>query len=308
MIAFVDPITARAALHLPPAAPLTPEQIDAAHRAQVWTYHPSRYADRDERAAAVAWVQALDAARATLIAEPAGPTGATLTTSEPVAPTSTTTGWTAPSGGAHWAPVGGASGAPTDWAAAVAAGAPAGAIPAAAGPSAAGPFGPPSQPRKRGLSTGWIVGIAAGSVLLVALVVGIGFGAVALGERIATLAESSEETGVDDESVEHYSARATMFSFPAALEYYFDGRYSDECAADLELGCWEAAVIPEQSCAIMTVTYGFAATEDQLEPDLVESDRFYDVEAGEVVPIVFGNDEYEYGWPIDVTCHDQTAT
>lgn len=142
-------------------------------------------------------------------------------------------------------------------------------------------------------------------MLLVALIVGAFFGALALGERLSTFAESSEEASSDDPDVDHYTARETMFSFPAALELYSDGRYTSDCPIEHELGCWEAAVIPEASCAIMTVSWAFAATEDQLEPDLVESDRFSDVEAGEIVPIVFGNDDYEYGWPLDVVCHDE---
>ncbi|MFF2277312.1 hypothetical protein [Agromyces sp. NPDC058126] len=302
----MDPITARAALHLPPVVPLTVEQIDAAHRAEVQTYHPARYVDRTQRAAAVAWVQALDAARATLLAEAARPAASPTTPTAAAAAAE----WTAPSGPAYRAAVA-PGGAPSDWAAAVAAGTAAGATQPPAGYVQVTPYVAPAQPPRRRIAPGWIIGIVAACVVLLALVVGIGFGAVALGERLATLAESAGDTTTDDEPtdepVDHYSPAETMFTFPAALEFYFDGRYTDKCPAEYELGCWEAAVIPEAPCAIMTVSFAYAATEEQPEPDLVDSERFYDVAAGEIVPIVFGNDDFEYGWPLDVTCHSSAS-
>lgn len=302
MIAFVDPITARAALRLPPGSTLTAEQIDAAHRAAVWEHHPSRYADRDQRAAAVDWVLTLDAARAALLAEAQTPAAMqpppVQPSTQPAVPSAL------PTAASHsWAPVAGPGATPV-------------AVPPGAAPSAwttavtAGSAAPATtttrvaEPRRR-LGTGWIVGIVAGGVLLVALVVAVGFGATALGERLSTFAESSDGASSDDPDVDRYATWETMFSFPAALELYSDGRYTSDCPIELELGCWEAAIIPEASCAIMTVSYAYAATEDQPEPDLVESDRFYDVEAGETVPIVFGNDDFEYGWPLDVVCHDE---
>ncbi|MFF2494767.1 hypothetical protein [Agromyces sp. NPDC058064] len=297
----MDPITARAVLRLPPGSTPTAGQVDAAHRAAVWERHPSRYADRDQRAAAVGWMSTLDAARAALLAEAGTPAALQP---PPVEPATQPAAPSAPSPApSHpWAPVAGPGAVPvavqpgagpSAWAAAVTAG--------SAAPATTTPRAPE---RRRRLGAGWIVGIAAGVVLLVALMVGVVYGAVALGERLSTFAESSEGASSDDPDVDHYTARETMFSFPAALELYWDGRYTSDCPIEYELGCWEAAVIPEASCAIMTVSYAFATTEDQLEPDLVESDRFYDIEAGETVPIVFGNDEYDYGWPLDVVCHD----
>ena len=169
---------------------------------------------------------------------------------------------------------------------------------------------------KRGLSRGAVIGIVAGAVALVLLVVG---GAVGITALIGTVGEATRAletefasppapddtpSGEDSPHVERYTADETLFTFPAALEFYTDGRLSDECGPEHAQGCWQAAVFTEADCAIMTVSMGYATTEAQPEPDLVESLRFYDVVAGASTHVVFGNDDFDYGWIIDVTCHD----
>ncbi|MGH3703612.1 MAG: hypothetical protein ACRDT9_03180, partial [Agromyces sp.] len=155
------------------------------------------------------------------------------------------------------------------------------------------------------LSKGWIVGIVAGaSVLVIGLVVGLVFGVTALTERLTELAEPQYEGGFDSETVEHYSAPETMFSFPAALEFYTDDRYREQCSAEMEQ-CWVAGIIPEGDCKIMTVSIGYATEESQQTPDYVQTLRFYDIVAGETIPAVTSNDDYPLAWVMAVTCHDQ---
>ena len=170
---------------------------------------------------------------------------------------------------------------------------------------------------KRGLSRGAVIGIVAGAVALVLLVVG---GAVGITALIGTVGEAtraletefasppaSDDTSSDaDLDVDHYTADETFFTFPAAMELYSDGadRRLESGAPEHAQGCWQAAVFTEADCAIMTVSMGYATTEVQPEPDLVESLRFYDVVAGALTDVVFGNDDFDYGWMIDVTCHD----
>ncbi len=170
---------------------------------------------------------------------------------------------------------------------------------ASASASAAGP-----APR-RGLSKAWIAGIVAGaSVVVIGLIVGLVFGITALTERLTELAEPQLEGGFDSETVEHHSAAETMFSFPAALEFYSDDRYMEQCSTELEQ-CWVAGVIPENDCKIMTVSIGYAMQEEQQTPDYVQTLRFYDIVAEETVPAVSSNDDYPLAWVMDVTCHDQ---
>ncbi|KRC58667.1 hypothetical protein ASE14_19190 [Agromyces sp. Root81] len=158
---------------------------------------------------------------------------------------------------------------------------------------------------RRGLSTGWIVGIVAGgTAIVVGLIVALAFGVSALSERVTELAEPPFEGGSDSETVEHYSAAETMFGFPAALEYYFDERYLDQCSLEFEQGCWTAGVIPESDCEIMIVSISFASTEEQATSDFDQTLRFFDVVAGETTPVVYGNDEYASSWIQDVTCNE----
>ena len=165
----------------------------------------------------------------------------------------------------------------------------------------------PSTPDlRRGLTKGWIAGIAAGaSLLVIGVIVALAFGVSALSQRVAELAEPQLDVVPTDDSVEQYSSAETLFNFPSSLEYYSDGRLADQCPAEHEQGCWEAAITPENDCAIMTVSIGYATTLEQQTTDYIESLRFYDTVAGETIPVVFGNDDYPYAWVLDVACHDQ---
>ncbi|MGW9631031.1 hypothetical protein ACWGST_10035 [Agromyces sp. NPDC055520] len=159
-----------------------------------------------------------------------------------------------------------------------------------------------------GLSTGCIVGIAAGaSVLVIGLIVGLAFGVTALTERVTELAEQPFDDGSNAEPIEHYSAEETAFTFPAALEYYPDGRYADQCSYEFEQGCWMAAVIPEAQCDTLIVTVSFATTLDQQTSDYDQTLRFFDVAASETTPVVYGNDDYASSWIQDVTCNETTT-
>lgn len=278
----MDPITARAALRLDPAAKLTVAQIDAAHHAAVWAHHPSRYVDRAERAASVNWVHWLDAARAVLLAESAGATAEAPASEAPA------TDWTSPSG----------------WATAVTAGAPA----ASTTTSFTMPQAAPAPNRNhRGA---WIAGIAGACVLLVGLVVGIGFGVVALGERIEDSggfeAEDSGGFEAEDSSEwpsdsEYYSADEAGYTFPAALEIFYDGRYDAECPSEFELGCWQMDLIPEEDCARGWVDLHFSVGGGA--PARSE-EREYRFVAGEPTPVVFGDDEVDEAWISSVVCLD----
>ncbi|MFB9310638.1 hypothetical protein BJY17_003543 [Agromyces hippuratus] len=165
----------------------------------------------------------------------------------------------------------------------------------------------PPVPR-RGLSTGWIAGIVAGaSVVVIGLVVALAFGVSALTQRVTELAEPEFDSGTTSETVERFSAAETGFTFPAAIEYYDDGRYAGQCSAEYEQGCWMAAVIPEGDCSIMIVSVAFAETLEQEESDYVQTLRFFDVVAGEPTPVVYGDDDYASSWLADITCNEGTA-
>ena len=175
--------------------------------------------------------------------------------------------------------------------------------------SAATGFANPTKPApRRGLSKGWIAGIVAGaSVLVIGLIVGLVFGVTALTERMTEFTQPELEGGFDSEAVDHYSAAETMFTFPAALEHYTDGRYTEQCPLDFEQGCWTSAVIPEEECEIMIVTISFASTLEQETSDYDQTLRYFDVAAGETTPVVYGNDEYASSWIQDVTCNHASA-
>ncbi|MFC9560506.1 hypothetical protein [Agromyces sp. NPDC056965] len=173
---------------------------------------------------------------------------------------------------------------------------------------ASGPVAPGSPAPRRGLSKGWIAGIAAGaSVVVIGLIVGLAFGVTALTERFTELADSQFEESSNATGVDRYSASEMGFTFPAAIEYYSDARYVDQCSAEFDQGCWMAALIPESACEIMIVSIGFGETVEQRTPDYVQTLRYFDVAAGELTPVVYGNDEYASSWFADVTCNDASA-
>ncbi|MGX5696330.1 hypothetical protein ACWKWP_09045 [Agromyces soli] len=159
---------------------------------------------------------------------------------------------------------------------------------------------------RRGLGAWPTVAIVGGALVVVAgLAVAAGFGAVAIGERLSQLAEEHEAA-----SVQHYQPGETLFTFPASLEYYADGRLSHLCDPELA-ACWEGAVFTNADCSELTVHLGYwrsmpPSDGDAIstEPDVVDTVRIDDVLAYEQTPVVFGDDRYELGAIVDLTCSD----
>ena len=168
---------------------------------------------------------------------------------------------------------------------------------------------PPTAARKR-LSTGAIIGIAAGGVAVLALVAVSIFGAVSLApssrppprRRSNPRPAAGEIAGSEFDDVERYESSETAFTFPAAIELYNDGRLDAECPSDYLEGCWQAAVFPDQSCGTMRVELAFSDSATDPAPEHVETVEQHDAQAGEAVDVVFGHDDYDYGWINDVTC------
>jgi hypothetical protein len=154
------------------------------------------------------------------------------------------------------------------------------------------------QPPRRRISTGWIVGIAAGCVGLLALVAGIGFGSVALGERLAA---ESDPTVAPEEQPDYvrFEAQDSGFTFPAALEVFNDGRYDAECPTTFELGCWQMALIAEEDCSRAQVGLRFS---DESGRTVHQEERELALAANSRKLLVFGGDEYDGAWVHDVVC------
>ena len=165
---------------------------------------------------------------------------------------------------------------------------------------------------RRGLSGGAIAGIVAGGVALLAAIGFAIFGAVSLVGNVATVAQEAIEQELDQQvpaddgssvtDVERYEASETFFTFPAAIELYMDGRYAAECSLEYAQGCWQAALFTESDCAALHVELGFSNDADELEPQATEQLEIVDAVAGAATPVVFGNDDYAYGWINQVTC------
>lgn len=188
----------------------------------------------------------------------------------------------------------------------VASAAPAASVPGPAASVAPAPAA--AQPRRR-LSTGAIVGIVAGAVAVVAL---IGF-AIWGGVRLLTDAAGTVNEAIEAESsdapadVERFESSETFFTFPAALEIYADGRYNPQCPPGFASGCWQMALFTESDCSTLEVELGYSSDIDAALPDQTETIQLEGVKAGEETPLVFGNDEYEYGWVNQLTCLDSTG-
>lgn len=179
--------------------------------------------------------------------------------------------------------------------------------PAAPG-SAAGPMLAPGA--RRGLSGGAIAGIVAAGVVVLALLVGagvaIGVGLPALTNAIAEdRSEAATEPAAD--SIEWYQSDETGFTFPAALEVYYDGRLTEECPDDYLEGCWQMAVYPDADCTSLEVTVVYTDDEDGWAIEETDTFRLHDVVEYERTPVVFGNDDYQFGWLDDLVCLDSAA-
>jgi hypothetical protein len=170
-------------------------------------------------------------------------------------------------------------------------------------------------PRRR-LSGGAIAGIVVAGVVAAALFIAVGVGVFSL-VRDGTAAVIQQADGYADESgdesagalgaetVERYGVGETLYAFPSALEVYWDGRYTAECPAEHELGCWEMALFTESDCRTMQVTLGFSVEETAWDADATELVTIQNVTGDSATPVVFGNDQYSYGWIDEVVCLDE---
>jgi hypothetical protein len=244
----VDPLSARATLHLDPTLPLTPSLIEHAFERERMASHPSRFPEPAQRAQAEQWTATIDAARAALLAE----------------------------------------------------------LASAGVPGGVQPWAPAASPTR--LARGGLIAlVASGAALLfIGLAVAAGFAAASLGQQAGRAIEQAASEHAD-EMVDRYQSGETLFTFPAALEFYYDGRFQYECPSDVEAGCWEAAVFTESDCDAMTVAVGYSNSRTAVEPDDIEMIELSDVLAYDQTHFVFGNDDYAYGWVMDVVCHDQSA-
>lgn len=280
----VDPNTARHVLRLAPDAQLDADMIEAAHAREAFARHPTRYPDLEGRRAAESWALTLAEARSTLLRS-IGTTDAATWTPPAMPPRvapgpSVSPGWTA--GGPR---------TPPPW----------------VGPTDGAASGLAPSPRRR---HGLILGIVAASIAVLAIFVGAGIGAAwlagQLSERASAVEDPAEPGPTAD--VERYSADEASFTFPAAMEQYYDLRYADRCPAEFTSGCWETAVITESSCASLQVDLEFTNDGDDWIVQARETIAAADVAAGDITPVVFGHDGYDYGWIADVRCADGAAS
>jgi hypothetical protein len=96
----------------------------------------------------------------------------------------------------------------------------------------------------------------------------------------------------------NFAFEETGFWFLAALEVYGDDGLG-ECPAKLERGCWQAAIVPQSSCEHLEIQYSFS--NGQQSEQTLRTSRM-DVVAGEPVEVVFGDDQYDFGWVSHVVC------
>lgn len=173
-----------------------------------------------------------------------------------------------------------------------------------------------ARPTRGRLSGGAIVGIVAGAVAVVVLLAAATVGAVNLASTAveasspqpdADSSSSAASGGSGSEFVERYQSGETMFAFPAALEVYLDGRYDGDCPLDYEQGCWQMALFTEADCDTLQVQLGFTNDADALLPDHLETVETEAVLGNEPTPVVFGQDDYGYGWINQVTCLDPVS-
>ena len=184
-------------------------------------------------------------------------------------------------------------------------------LPVAASASVVAPGS--ARPPRRPMSPWAITAIVAGAVAVVVLLSFAVVGGVGLVTDAAeTVNEAIEEearrgSGEDPGApppVERFSSSETQYAFPAAIELYADGRYNPDCPPGFADGCWQMALFTEADCDALQVELGFSNDPDALLPDHIETLDVPDVVSGEATPLVFGNDDYEFGWVDQVTCLD----
>lgn len=291
----MDTNAARRVLRIDERAPLTAETVEAAYSREAWERHPSRYPEGEARVAADAWAGTLAEARAVLLdsvlrAEAAAASAASAASATPAAPATTAQ--------------------PGPWA-------PAGPAPAPA-PVRAGPWAAPAvpsgqehspAPRRR---TGLVIGIVAASLGAVALVVALAFGALGVigmladgGGAAAPTSTATAPSGDTTGAVTRYESGETLYTFPAALEQYSDGRYGDLCPTTYAEGCWEWALFTVDDCSTLQVDFAYSNDPDpSTAAQARESTTYTNVVADTAQPVVFGNDDYDIAWINDVTCLD----
>jgi hypothetical protein len=171
------------------------------------------------------------------------------------------------------------------------------------------------RPPRRRLSWGAIVGIVSGSVAVLTLItfVVIGVATIATnaledaGELIPLDGEGVWPGGIDIADVERYQSGETMYTFSSALEVYNDYRYSGQCSSEYVQGCWQMALFPDTDCDAMEIELAFTNDADPIAPEHTEVVERTGVKGNEATVMVFGNDEYDYGWISQVTCLDPTS-
>jgi hypothetical protein len=179
--------------------------------------------------------------------------------------------------------------------------------------AAATPIGVVELPqRRRSLSPGAIVGIVAGSVAVAALITFAAIGAANLVTNTITAATEREQagsgsSGTELPDVERYQSGETGYAFYSALEVYNDNRYGAQCSLEFEQGCWQMALFPDADCDAMEIELGFTNDIDAIEPEHVEVVERAGVLGNEATVVVFGNDDYDYGWISQVTCLDRPS-
>lgn len=174
---------------------------------------------------------------------------------------------------------------------------------------------PPAPARRRRLP-GWaIAAIAVGVVVLLSLITFGTLGAVRLiseaGESASRAleseigdAEAGGGSGASEPGVDRMEADETFFAFPAAIEFYADGRYLGQCPDEYDQGCWQAALFTEADCDALQVQLGFSNDASAIAPDSTEIVEKHGAVADEATVVVFGHDDYGYGWINQVTCLD----
>lgn len=159
--------------------------------------------------------------------------------------------------------------------------------------------------RRRSLSRGAIVGIVAGSVAVMALITFAVIGTATIVTDALTAA--SEMVGSEGEDVERYQSGETVYAFYSALEVYHDDRYGAQCSSEYVQGCWQMALFPDTDCDAMEIELGFTNDVDAIAPEHTEVVERTEVKGNEATVVVFGSNEYDYGWISQVTCLDESS-
>ncbi|MFF2372740.1 hypothetical protein [Agromyces sp. NPDC058110] len=141
--------------------------------------------------------------------------------------------------------------------------------------------------------------IIAGSLAVLAL---ISLAAVGAGRLVIAAVDETRQT-YERPTVTRYESDSTRYGFPAALEYYSDGRYDDLCEAAWQR-CWQAALFTESDCERLHVLIAFSDEPNRQSSTAGSTQQIEHVVGNEPTPVVFGNDDHAYAhaWVEEVTC------